>query len=47
MAVIGRNGETGYCLGLWLSGLCTGIPVTDPEFDPGHESVLSLSACVS
>ena len=22
-----------------ISGLCTGIPVTDPEFDPGHKSV--------
>ena len=27
----------------WLSGLCTGIPVIDPEFDPGHESVVSHS----
>ena len=26
---------------LWLSGLCTGIPVTDPELDPGHKLVLS------
>ena len=34
---------------LWLSGLCTCIEVTDPEFDPGHKSVfrLSLSACLS
>ena len=28
---------------LWLGGLCTGIQVIDPEFDPGHKSVLSQS----
>ena len=34
---------------LWLVGLCTCNQVIDPEFDPGHKSVLfySLSACVS
>ena len=26
---------------LWLNGLCTGIPVIDPELDPGHKLVLS------
>ena len=26
---------------LWLSGLCTGIPVIDPGFNPGQKSVLS------
>ena len=27
----------------WYSSLYTGIPVIDPEFDPGHKSVLSHS----
>ena len=32
----------GFVRDLWLSGLCTGIPVIDPEFDPGHKPVFSF-----
>ena len=28
---------------LWLSGLCTGISVPNPGFDPGQKSILSHS----
>ena len=36
------NGETDFLWDLWLGGFCTGIPVIDLEFNPGHELVLSL-----